>query len=64
MEVDTLAWLASTKDADQLKVVPIEVLDSPSIQIIKEPQTVSCAMTKDNWMTPIIQYLKVGVLPE
>ena len=39
-----------------------EVLDSPSIQTIKERQTVNCATTKENWMTPIIQYLKDGVL--
>ena len=63
MEVDALARLASTKDADQLKVIPVETLDSPSIQT-KEPLTVNCATTKDSWMTPVIQYLKDGVLPE
>ena len=36
-EADALSQLASTKDADQLKIVPVETLDSPSIQIIKEP---------------------------
>ena len=49
---------------DQLKVVLVEVLDSLSIQTIKEPQTVNCATTKENWMTPIIQYLKYEVLLE
>ena len=63
-EMDAFAWLASTKDTDQLKVIPVETLDSPSIQTIKEPQTVNCATTKDNWMTPMIQYLKDGVLPK
>ena len=63
-EADTLTRLASTKDADQLKIIPVETLDSPSIQTIKEPWTVNCAMTKDSWMTPVIQYLKDGVLPE
>ena len=42
----------------------METLDSPSIQTIKELQTVNYAATKDSWMTPIIQYLKDGVLPE
>ena len=53
-EVDALARRASTKDADQLKVVPVDALNSPSIQTIKEPQTVNCVMTKKNWMTFII----------
>ena len=42
----------------------MEVLDSPSIQIIKEPQIVNCVMTKQSWLTPIVQYLKDGVLPK
>ena len=54
----------TTKDANQLKVILVEVLDSPSIQTINELQTVNCAMTTGNWMTPIIQYLKDGMLPE
>ena len=62
-EADALALLASTKDIDQLKIVPVETLDSPSIQTIKELQTVNCAMTKDSWMTPVSQYLKNGMLP-
>ena len=36
-EFNALARLASTNDADQLKVVPVEFLATPSIQIIKEP---------------------------
>ena len=53
-KADALARLASIKDADQLKVIPVEVLNSLSIQTIKELQTVSCTTTKDNWMTPVI----------
>ena len=63
-KVDALARLALTRDVDQLKIVPVETLDSPSIQTIKELQTVNYATTKDSWMTPVIQYLKDGVLPE
>ena len=60
-EADALAQLASIKDADKLKVIPVETLDSPSIQT-KEPLVVNCATAKDSWMTPVIEYLKDGVL--
>ena len=62
-EVDLLAQLALARDVDQLKFIPVETLNSPSIQT-KEPLTVNCATIEDSWMTPIIQYLKNGVLPE
>ena len=63
-EADALARLASTKDADQLKIILVETLDSPSIQTIKGLQTVNCTTTRDSWMALVIQYLKDGVLPE
>ena len=63
MEADALARLASAKDADQLKFIPVETLNSLSIQT-KEPMIINCTIAKDNWMTSIIQYLKDGVLPE
>ena len=63
VEADDLAQLALMKDVNQLKIVLVETLDSPSIQT-KGPQTVNCATTKDNQMTPVIQYLKDGVLPK
>ena len=47
-EADALSQLVSKKNVDQLKIVPVETLDSPSIQMIKEPQIVNCAMTKYN----------------
>ena len=62
-KTDTLARLAS-KDVDQLKVIPVETLDSSSIRTIEEPQTENCATTKDRWVASVIQYLKDGVLPE
>ena len=52
-EADALAQLASTKDTDQLKIVPVETLDSPSIQTIKEPQTVNYSTTKDSCITSV-----------
>ena len=36
-KADALAMLASTKDADQLKVIPMETLDSLSTQTMEEP---------------------------
>ena len=64
-EANALARLALTKDVNQLKVIPVKTLDSPSIQTkTKEPLTVNCVTTKDSWMTPVIQYLKDSVLPK
>ena len=63
MEADALARLALAKDTNQLKVISVETLDFPGIQT-NEPLTVNCATAKDSWMTPFIQYLKDGVLPE
>ena len=61
--MDTFGRLASARDVDQLKFIPVETLNSPSIQT-KEPLTVNCVAAKDNWMTFFILYLKDGVLPE
>ena len=52
-EANILARLASAKDADKLKVISVETLDSPSIQT-KEPLTVNYATAKDSWMTLVI----------
>ena len=52
-EADALAQLASARDADQLKFIPVETLSSPSIQT-GEPLTVNCATARDNWMTPTV----------
>ena len=60
-EVDALARLASARDADQLRFIPMETLHSPSIQI-RELHTVIYATTGDNWMTPVLRYLKDGAL--
>ena len=63
-KADTLAWLGSAKDTDQLKIILVETLDFPSIQTTKEPLIVNYDTIRDSWMTPVIQYLKDGVLPE
>ena len=59
-QVDTLARLSSTKDAELLEVIPVEFLNEPSIQSTDQPMTVNCVTMTDNWMTPIVQYLKDG----
>ena len=64
MEADALAQLASTKDFNQLKIIPVETLEPLSIQTIREPRIINCALAKDSWMTPVIQYFKNGVLRE
>ena len=63
-QADALARLASTKDAELLKVIPVEFLSTPSIKSAEPQLTVSCVTFPDTWMTSIIQYLKDGHLPE
>ncbi|XP_024028923.1 uncharacterized protein LOC112093842 [Morus notabilis] len=58
---DALAKLASSKDSDILKVVPIEELQRPTIDEQDEAWTVQ---TIENWMTPLIQYLADAKLPD
>ena len=41
----------------------MEILDAPNIQI-GEPQDVNYIATGDNWMTPVVRYLRDGALPE
>ena len=47
VEADALARLASARDMDQLRFIPVETLHSPSIQI-REPQAVNYAIDRDN----------------
>ena len=53
----------SLLNVGQAKFIPVEILNSPSIKI-GEPQTVNCIVAGDNWMTPVVRYLRDGVLPE
>ena len=59
-----LARLASTKDAELLEVIHVEFLSRPSIHPTYQPQVVNCATMANSWMTPMIQYLKDGILPK
>ena len=59
---DALARLATSKDSDLLKIVPVEILDLPSVEL-KEEVAMPVSLGP-NWMTPIIQYLLHAELPE
>ena len=55
--VDSLAKLALTRDADRVDAVFVEFLAEPSIQ----PQQGVMELTKEpSWMDPIVAYLKTG----
>ena len=60
---DALARLATSTENEELNVVPIEHLSAPSIN---EPEEEDVCMieTEPTWMTPIVDYLKNGVLPK
>ncbi|XP_062103366.1 uncharacterized protein LOC133814420 [Humulus lupulus] len=58
---DALEKLATTKDAELIKVVPIDYLDSLSIVAPDEVETVQ---PQDGWMEPIIKYLISRELPQ
>ena len=59
--VDALARLATSKEAEELSIVPVEVLHEPSRTQSREIEPVE---EKTTWMTPIIAYLSEGTLPE
>ena len=63
-QADALARLASTKDAELLEVIHVEFLSRPSIHPTYQPQAVNCATMANSWMSPMIQYLKDGILPK
>ena len=46
-EADALVRLALAKDTDQLKFIPVEILNSPSIRI-GGLQTINCIAARDN----------------
>ncbi|XP_062080822.1 uncharacterized protein LOC133785619 [Humulus lupulus] len=57
---DALTKLASTKDGDTLESVPVEYLPRPSIV---NPDVHMVSIPKESWASPIISYLKDGVVP-
>ncbi|KAM6556222.1 hypothetical protein CsatB_003241 [Cannabis sativa] len=59
---DALARLASTREAELLDVIPVDVLAHPTInqEAIMEIDTTQ----EVTWMTPIVAYLEKGILPD
>ncbi|XP_060974557.1 uncharacterized protein LOC133039666 [Cannabis sativa] len=59
---DALARLASTREAELLDVISIDVLAHPTInqEVIMEIDTTQ----EVTWMTPIVAYLEKGILPD
>ena len=58
---DALARLATSKEAEELSIVPVEMLHEPSIV---QSRDIDLIKEKTTWMTSIIAYLSEGVLPE
>ncbi|KAL5537517.1 hypothetical protein UlMin_042473 [Ulmus minor] len=58
---DALARLATGLEERLLKTVPIEVLETPSIDKLKQ---VGSIIIRPCWMDPILSFLRDGTLPE
>ncbi|KAL5560184.1 hypothetical protein UlMin_036395 [Ulmus minor] len=61
VNADALAHLATGLEERLLKMVPIEILESPSID---KPEQVRSIVARPCWMDPIISFLHDGNLPE
>lgn len=57
---DALTRLATSKDVELLKLVPVEVLRAPTIEGKPEVMPINC---QPSWMDPIVRYLVDGELP-
>ncbi|KAL5558903.1 hypothetical protein UlMin_035114 [Ulmus minor] len=57
---DTLARLATGLEDSLLKMIPLEILDEPSINKRQQGDAIS---EKPTWMDPIMAYLRDGTLP-
>ena len=64
MKADSLAKYASTGEAQLLGLVPVEVLSTPSIDEMDIDWTMTISQERESWMTPILEYLHDGSLPE
>nr|XP_017245025.1 PREDICTED: uncharacterized protein LOC108216700 [Daucus carota subsp. sativus] len=62
-EADSLAKAASQKDHGVLGMIPLELLDHPSVPEAEIHQ-IEAEEAVDTWMTPIWSYIKNGTLPE
>ena len=64
MKADSLAKYASTDEAQLLGLVPVEVLSAPSIDEMEIDWIMTVSQEQQSWMTPIMEYLLNGSLPE
>ena len=69
---DALAALASTSDPSLKRVIPVEFIEKPSIELGKEEHVLPIHISADQddlddcnseWMEPIISYISKGKLP-
>jgi len=69
---DALAALASTSDTSLKRVIPVEFIEKPSIELGKEEHVLPIQISADQddpddcnseWMEPIISYISEGKLP-
>ena len=63
-KADSLPKLASTSEARQMGLVPVETLSSPSIDRAEIDWVCETVREKDSWMTPLRNYIEHGTLPE
>ena len=57
---DALARLATSRDIDELNIIPVEVLGKPSIF---ESEDIVLLDEQVTWMIPILKYLRDDILP-
>ncbi|XP_059670865.1 uncharacterized protein LOC132316401 [Cornus florida] len=63
-ETDQLATSASSSNEDLIRIVPINVLDEPSINPPQKVMVVLVIPRQPCWIDPLEAYLKHGVLPD
>ena len=61
LNVDALAKLASTRDADMLDAISMEYLAEPRIHL--QPRVMELTQ-EPSWIDPIVVYLKTSVQPK
>ncbi|XP_059663758.1 uncharacterized protein LOC132309470 [Cornus florida] len=62
-EADQLAAAASSSDEDLVRIVPIDILDEPSISPRQKIMVILDVRHEPCWMDPLEAYLKEGTLP-
>ncbi|XP_059627137.1 uncharacterized protein LOC132269936 [Cornus florida] len=62
-EADQLATAASSSNEDLTRIVPIDVLDEPSINPQQEVMVIPVILREPCWIDPLEGYLKYGTLP-